>query len=473
MNHIPTTARFFHIIKKEIPLSLVAILSLAVTDNKASAYEVYDIITVENLNFPMEGFPCANGVFYDGTITADKCVLGNSVSYPKCNLIRSGTEYGIRQLNLADNMLCFNSSNTNKYDAGDSSNSVLYTTNYAAKLKSVTLLSGSSSQASWYLYAKTNNPFGPNESYGTAYNGKKTLESGKESTNSLSELASDTYKWFCITPISSPKLKYIQLCWIIDAVNPELSYYGPGMQSGKPYNIEYGSELTTLPEVRNPLRLELTYNSSNPEVATIDDKGNVNIKKIGQTIISANLKNPDGYGPSQARYLLNVQPPKPTLNILTAGVTAQEKEDGAFFLEYKNENVSSVKISLSTESEGATIWYQFKKYDPTVVPESSMHNISPAVFPVGNQSEYTKYDGTPIILQKGNDGDVTFFSEENGAKSKVQKIITGIPTGSMSLSATDSETAPEYFNLEGNRISHPETGIYIVRYRGTIKKIIR
>lgn len=191
----------------------------------AQAYQISDIISLENLDFPVNSNPAASDAFLDGKITATACQLGDYRSVPTPSLIASGTEYGIRKMNLHNGNILFQYKTSN---GREEQNSVIYTLNNPHKLKSVAVM-GLNTTGKWNLYGRIDSygPFGPNMTYGLAVPGRViSFTEGKESQFILDEAVSNAYKWYCFVPCSNSNYSYVKFSWEVDATDPELEYYG-------------------------------------------------------------------------------------------------------------------------------------------------------------------------------------------------------------------------------------------------------
>lgn len=73
----------------------------------------------------------------------------------------------------------------------------------------------------------------------------------------------------------------------------------------KTYTAVMGQEFES-PVLQNPHSLAVTYESTNPEVATIDAEGNVTLVESGITTITATFAGNDDYNPGSASYDLTV-----------------------------------------------------------------------------------------------------------------------------------------------------------------------
>jgi len=82
-------------------------------------------------------------------------------------------------------------------------------------------------------------------------------------------------------------------------ISPEIAY------SADSYEFTQGDELT-LPTLDNPHSLDIVYNSSNPEVATVAADGTVTLLCFGSTIITATFEGNDDYYPLSTSYALTV-----------------------------------------------------------------------------------------------------------------------------------------------------------------------
>ena len=71
-------------------------------------------------------------------------------------------------------------------------------------------------------------------------------------------------------------------------------------------------ETATLPTLSNPNGLTVTYSSSNPAVATVNDNGEVAIVGIGETVIKAVGAATGNYAGAESQYTLTVTAGTPT-----------------------------------------------------------------------------------------------------------------------------------------------------------------
>ncbi len=73
-------------------------------------------------------------------------------------------------------------------------------------------------------------------------------------------------------------------------------------------SLKLGEEFTA-PAFVNPYNLPVTWTSSNPDVATVDNEGNVTVVAVGETVITAKSEETEEYLAGEASYTLQVLDP--------------------------------------------------------------------------------------------------------------------------------------------------------------------
>ena len=123
-------------------------------------------------------------------------------------------------------------------------------------------------------------------------------------------------------------------------------------EAGLAWSAEIGrGELTDeepfaeLPTLTNPNGLTVTYSSSDEKVATIDAEGAVDLVGPGATVISASFAGDDIYKPTTVTYTLSVEDRRSAVATPTFSVATGSKVN------------AGTEITISTETEGATIFY--------------------------------------------------------------------------------------------------------------------
>lgn len=124
------------------------------------------------------------------------------------------------------------------------------------------------------------------------------------------------------------------------------------------FNVEFGDEFTA-PELVNPNNLEVTYTSSNENVAIVDTDGAVTILAPGTTIITASSLETEEFKFGEASYTLKVVRPIPE----GAVVDVLNAEDFGIKASYANytyiSNVTNIKYAAYAYSQNGT-YFQIK-----------------------------------------------------------------------------------------------------------------
>ena len=89
-------------------------------------------------------------------------------------------------------------------------------------------------------------------------------------------------------------------------VEPTLSWVDASQNVVNAVTVIFGDDYSALPTLNKTEGLEVTYDSTDPNVASISETGVVNIRAEGITTISAVFKGNDDYTEKTARYILTV-----------------------------------------------------------------------------------------------------------------------------------------------------------------------
>ena len=89
-------------------------------------------------------------------------------------------------------------------------------------------------------------------------------------------------------------------------VEPTLSWVDASQNVVNAVTVIFGDDYSALPTLNKTEGLEVTYDSTDPNVASISETGAVNIHAEGTTTISAIFKGNDDYTQKTARYILTV-----------------------------------------------------------------------------------------------------------------------------------------------------------------------
>lgn len=220
-----------------------------------------------------------------------------------------------------------------------------------------------------------------------------------------------------------------------------------------------------------------SYKSSNQEVATVDESGNVTIKSSGTTDITATYEGDDVYAMSYDTYKLTVVDPNKKEIIFVAGTdrtTSTSVEKG-------NIRVSTSSGNLNTQPE-----YRFYGSSPVKVV-SSDGKICKIQFEYTQQSKFKSC--TTGVLNETKDiwtGSATEITFTHSEQVRVSKIIVTLeptvkkPTLSFSeesvtvMQGKENEfTAPTLtlLDAEGNPVTLAENDIYYESLNKDVAKI--
>ena len=136
--------------------------------------------------------------------------------------------------------------------------------------------------------------------------------------------------------------------------DPEFCFYVDETISNgdtKPY--VYGEE-QTLPELKrwdngslkDPTDFNVTYTSSDPNVATIDNTGKITIVGVGLTEIRASIEATEEYAADEAWFIMKVVPTVPKVSIKDGAY-----QDGAYF--------TGQILTLTTDAQGGVLYYSY------------------------------------------------------------------------------------------------------------------
>ena len=109
-----------------------------------------------------------------------------------------------------------------------------------------------------------------------------------------------------------------------EKIEPELGFIFPSEDNS--FYVQLGMEFES-PQPENPKELTLAWRSSNEEVATVDEEGNLNIVGIGQATISVEFPGDLCYTEASAEYTLIVEAPELMLRVFGKEVTMDNARD--------------------------------------------------------------------------------------------------------------------------------------------------
>lgn len=290
------------------------------------------------------------------------------------------------------------------------------------------------------------------------------------------------------------------------------------------YTIKYGEKFTA-PDLTKATDGAITWESSKPEVATVDESGAVTILAMGTTEITATAAETDSYYAGTASYTLNVIDPDTfwapeckdktnsefTFTALTGDFQPWSVDDryGLKATAY----VSSTKTSNASDAVAAspvldftgyvapmTLKYrsalnQFKINDVLIdCTDDAVASYVSVVAKVEGSTEWVKigsvnapeefgwdfYDATPIDLAQfaGKKVQIGFryvSTTECAGTWEVDNVVVLARAKGAAVDniITDAADAPvEYYNLQGIRVANPDNGIYIRRQGNKVTKVL-
>ena len=269
------------------------------------------------------------------------------------------------------------------------------------------------------------------------------------------------------------------------------------------HSIEVG-ETSGSPELTKETDGDITYTSSNPEVATVDTKsGKVTGVSAGTAIITATSEETVAYQEGAASYSLTVIEPdsEPTgipavFNFAEPRTLNPQFSKDDFIGEHNYILVNNVTfdegpiklIGIDTESGGLNRLYYDTSSDPnglwsyrmstktsmTISCTDNHHRLVCIVFePSGNTyaqhlasatfspGTYDKKTQT-LTLGSNDNKSVTITPYSTLRFSKITAYYTSSSTGINDIAIIDNDNTPvEYYNLQGVRVTSPTPGLYI------------
>lgn len=200
-----------------------------------------------------------------------------------------------------------------------------------------------------------------------------------------------------------------------------------------------GEEFTA-PALTKDTDAAVTYTSSNPEVATVDAEGNVTLVAPGETTITATAAANETYLAGTASYTLTVKAALKAANLQFA--------------------VDAVTATMGEEFTAPALT---KDTDATVTYTSSNPEVA-AVDAEGNVTLVAPGETTITATAAATEEYLA------GTASYTLTVKAATPSGVDGINAADGEA--QYFNLQGQRIVNPESGLYIRILNGKVEKVI-
>ena len=195
----------------------------------------------------------------------------------------------------------------------------------------------------------------------------------------------------------------------------------------------------------NPNNFALTYASSNEDVATVDEEGNVTLKAVGTTVIKASFAGDATHKAAEASYTLNVKDSR--------------QEAGLAFAE------ESLEVNIMKANEITGMELQ-NPNNLDVVYSSS--NPEVAIVSATSQTITLLGEGETTITAAFA-GDRNFFA---GSASYTLKVINEPITAIGGITADSLNQTDRVYNLQGARVDvkHLSKGVYVVNGKKVVVK---
>ena len=183
-----------------------------------------------------------------------------------------------------------------------------------------------------------------------------------------------------------------------------------------------GTENQPLPTLKNELQLQVTYSSTQTDVATVDNNGSVTPVGVGETRITATSTQTDIYQSTETSYLLHVY------KMLNHGSITIEAIDDQPYTGAPIEPTVTVKDGQTDITNYVDIAYS----NNVAVGTSALVTITPKETEVVNYykgSATTSFNIVNRTLVEGEDGDVTFASGQSWASYFTNSETLEVPGG--------------------------------------------
>lgn len=180
--------------------------------------------------------------------------------------------------------------------------------------------------------------------------------------------------------------------------SPKISWPNPSPTTG-----HLGSTFDS-PKLNNPYNVPVSYTSSDPTVATIDETGNVTLLTTGTTTISAIFNGNETYVPSTITYKLNVNDVYWTQSPVFLAL---------------GRSFRSELVNLPGEEINITVSNEYVTYDPETGIVTGVHTGRCYVI----ASYGSKSVNLTVWVRKVGDANYSGSLDENDVTSMIQKII--------------------------------------------------
>ena len=227
-------------------------------------------------------------------------------------------------------------------------------------------------------------------------------------------------------------------------------------------SVTLGSASNSFPTLSNANNLDVTYSSSNTEVATIDAEGNITLVAGGKTTISAAFAGNDNYEAQTVSYELTVEDDSKPVVTYTAqqiaeSIAAGTAPSGTIRVSGKISKISEV----STKFGNATFYISEDGSDTNALKVYRCKYLGGEKF----TSEDQIVVGAKVVIEGK-------LSQYNGSYELASPTVieyNGVTNG-LNKVTTNSINAAKVYNVAGQQVSAAAKGLVIVNGKKYLRK---
>ena len=227
-------------------------------------------------------------------------------------------------------------------------------------------------------------------------------------------------------------------------------------------SVTLGSTSNNFPTLSNANNLDVTYSSSNTEVATIDAEGNITLVAGGKTTISAAFAGNDNYEAQTVSYELTVEDNSKPVETYTAqqiaeSIAAGTAPSGTIRVSGKISKISEV----STKFGNATFYISEDGSDTNALQVYRCKYLGGEKF----TSEDQIVVGAKVVVE----GKLSQYNGSYELASSTLIEYNGVTNG-LNKVTTNSINAAKVYNVAGQQVSAAAKGLVIVNGKKYLRK---
>ncbi|MDE7161054.1 MAG: Ig-like domain-containing protein, partial [Muribaculaceae bacterium] len=226
---------------------------------------------------------------------------------------------------------------------------------------------------------------------------------------------------------------------------PGLKPAGLIFEGEQEYTVQMGESFTA-PTLTNDNNLEVTYSSSNENVATVNDEGTVTIVGAGETVITAESAETDEFAAGKAEYTLTVILKPAGIAFPGEGVVDYSAELGETFTAPELSNPNNLAVTWSSSNDAVA----------TVDGEGNVTIVGYGTATITAATEATdEYEAgqAKYNILVNNPNSVTFDSTKMGFTNGQSVVGTydlintkGVKIATVEFAKGSGQTAPAYYD---------------------------